>query len=87
MYCYHMKNINRLRFQKFSLKCEQEEKYVHLAILAPCRNSRLLHTQQANCTPNLMKSANTAIVQEPPLQDCGGNVSGNIIWTNEHFPE
>ena len=34
-----------------------------------------------------MKSANTAIVQEPPLQDFGWNVSGNIIWTNEHFPE
>ena len=34
-----------------------------------------------------MKSANTAIVQEPPLQDCGWDVSGNIIWTNEHFPE
>ena len=34
-----------------------------------------------------MKSANAAIVQEPPLQDCSWDVSGNIIWTNEHFPE
>ena len=34
-----------------------------------------------------MKSANTAIVQEPPLQDCFWNVSGNIICPNEHFPE
>ena len=34
-----------------------------------------------------MKSANTAIVQEPPLQDCGWDISGNIIWEDEHFPE
>ena len=34
-----------------------------------------------------MKSANTAIVQEPPLQDCGRDVSGTIIQTKEHFPE
>ena len=34
-----------------------------------------------------MKSANTAIVHEPPLQDCGRDVSDNIIWTNEHCPE
>ena len=34
-----------------------------------------------------MKRANTAIVQEPPLQDCSWDVTGNIIWANEHFPE
>ena len=34
-----------------------------------------------------MKSANTAIVQEPTLQGCGWDVSGNIIWANEHSPE
>ena len=34
-----------------------------------------------------MKKANTAINQEPPLQDCGWDISANIIWTNEHFPE
>ena len=34
-----------------------------------------------------MKSANTAIVQELQLQDCGSDVSGNIIWKNENFPE
>ena len=34
-----------------------------------------------------MKSANTAIIKEPLPQDCSWDVSGNIIWTNEHFPE
>ena len=34
-----------------------------------------------------MKSANTAIVQEPPLQDCDWDISGNIIQANEHFSE
>ena len=34
-----------------------------------------------------MKSANTAIDQEPTLQGFGWDVSGNIIWTNKHSPE
>ena len=34
-----------------------------------------------------MKKANTAINQEPPLQDCGWDINARIIWTNEHFPE
>ena len=34
-----------------------------------------------------MKSANTVIVQELTLQGCGWDVSGKIIWTNEHSPE
>ena len=34
-----------------------------------------------------MKSANTAIVQEPPLQDCSWDRSDNSIWADEHFPE
>ena len=32
-----------------------------------------------------MKNANAAIVQEPPLQDCGWDIRGNIILANEHF--
>ena len=32
-----------------------------------------------------MKQANIAIVQEPPLLDCGWDLTGNIIWANEHF--
>ena len=34
-----------------------------------------------------MKRANTAIVYKPPFQDCGWDVTDNIIWENEHFPE
>ena len=34
-----------------------------------------------------MKSANTATIQETTLQGCGWDVSGNIIWANEHSPE
>ena len=56
-------------------------------MLPPCRNSLSLHTQWANWASNLIKSANTAIVQEPPLQDCGWDRSGNSIWADEHFPE
>ena len=47
-YGSNRKNINKLRFPKFTQKCEREEKYVHLAMLAPSRNSRLLHSQRAN---------------------------------------
>ena len=47
----------------------------------------LLHTQQTNRAAYLMKRENTAIVQEPHLRDCGWDVTGNIIWVNEHFPE
>ena len=34
-----------------------------------------------------MKRPNTAVVQEPPLQDSGWDVTGNSIWENEHFYE
>ena len=38
--CYsygsNKKNINKLRFQKFTQKYEREEKYVHLAIVFCC---------------------------------------------------
>ena len=70
-YGSNRKNINKLRFQKFTQKYERGEKYVHLAMLPLCRSSLLLYTQQANWAANLMKSKNTAIVQEPTLQDCG----------------
>ena len=45
LYGSNSKNINKLRFQKFTQKYEQEEKYVDLALLPPCRNSLLLHDQ------------------------------------------
>ena len=60
---------NKLRFQTFTQKNKREEKYVHLAMLPPYRNSFLLHTQRANRALTLMKSENTAIVQGQPLQD------------------
>ena len=34
-----------------------------------------------------MKRANTAVVQEPPVQDSGQYVTGNSIWEYEHFHE
>ena len=34
-----------------------------------------------------MKRANTAIVQQPHLQDSGCDVTGNSIWENENFCE
>ena len=87
LYGSNSKNINKLRFQKFIQKYEREERYVDLALLPPCRNSLLLHTQRANRPAYLMKRANIAIVQEPALQDCVWDVTGNIIWATEHFPE
>ena len=76
LYGSNRKNINRPRFQKFTQKYEREEKYVDLFLLPPCRNSLLLHTQQANRATYLMKRANTAIV-----------LTGNNIWAIEYFPE
>ena len=35
----------------------------------------------------MIKSGNTAIVQDPLLRYCGWDISGNIIWANEQFPE
>ena len=32
------KSVNKLRFQKFTQKHEQEEKYLNLSLLPPCRN-------------------------------------------------
>ena len=58
-YGSNRKNINKLRFQKFTQKYERGEKYVHLAMLPLCRSSLLLYTQQANWAANLMKSKNT----------------------------
>ena len=84
MYGSDSKNIQKLRFEKFTQKYEREEKYVNFALLPPCRDSLLLHTQQANWAAYLMKLANIAIVQEPFLLGCNWQ---NIIWTNEHFPE
>ena len=42
------KNINKLKFQKFTQKYEREEKYVGLDLPPPCRNTLFLHTQRAN---------------------------------------
>ena len=39
----------------------------------------LLHTQRATRAAYLMKRANIVIVQQ--------DVTGNIIWANEHFPK
>ena len=48
LYGSNSKNINRRKFQKFTQKYERDEKYVDLALLPPCRNTLLLHTQRAN---------------------------------------
>ena len=87
LYGSNSKHINKLRFQRFTQKYERQEKYVDLALLPPCRNSLWMHTQQANGAAYLMKRANIAIVHEPPLQDCGWDVTGSIIWANEKIAD
>ena len=51
-------------------------------IISTLHCCHLVETQKANWTVYLMKPANTAIVQEPPLQYGGWDVISNIILVN-----
>ena len=51
----HMKDVNTLRFYKFTEKQNRENKYVHLSALLPCQATLKLHRLHANRVAYLMK--------------------------------
>ena len=51
----HMKDVNTLRFYKFTEKQNRENKYVDLSELLPCQDTLKLHRLYANRVAYLMK--------------------------------
>ena len=81
-----VKDVNTLRFNKFTEKQNRENKYVDLSTFPPCQTTLNLHILRANRVAYLMKRSSIPEVNEPPLSDCGWDHEGNIIWIEEAYP-
>ena len=81
------KTINKVRFDLFYQKYQNQNKIVDILTLRPCKRVLFLHVKCTNYIASIWKKANVAKPVLPPITDDGWNEDGSLTWTFEIFPE
>ena len=74
-----------IRHALFNVKKNDEEKYIDLALLTPCKSFFYLHAQRSNLVGYIWKKANTPQIIMPNHNENGWYDTGKIQWVDKAY--